>query len=131
MKELENKINGFIKNNLDLELNLSKTKLLPISKGIDFLGYFVKFDYILVRQRVVARLKDKLLKCNLSQNDKWGNIDIDKVKILLATVNSYYGHFIHAFTYNLRKDIFENHLGKLKENFLAKEFYYSIKHVKK
>lgn len=131
LKCFESKINIFIKNNLDLELNLNKTKLLPISKGIDFLGYFVKFDYVLVRQIVVARLKNRLLKYSLSQNDKCGNIDIDKVKILLAVVNSYYGHFIHAFTYNLRKDIFENHLGKLKENFLAKEFYYSLKHDKK
>ena len=60
LKYLRDEINLFLKKNLDLELSLNKTKLQPIGKGISFLGYFVKPDCILVRQRVVKRLKDKL-----------------------------------------------------------------------
>jgi len=36
---------------------------------------------------------------------------------------SFYGHFKHAFSFNLRKDIYENHLGSLKEKFLPKLNY--------
>jgi hypothetical protein len=37
------------------------------------------------------------------------------VKELLATANSYFGHFIHANSYRLRKTIFEKYFkGKFK-----------------
>ena len=127
-----NPIKEFLENNLDLELNQNKTKLQPINKGIDFLGYFVKPKYVLVRRKIVARLKRKLLKdCILyGSANKCDNIDVEILKEILAMINSYYGHFGHAFTFNLRKDIYENHLGVLKGNFLPKAGYLSIKHAK-
>jgi len=113
LKYLRDKINLFLKENLDLELNLNKTKLQSMDKGIDFLGYFIEPKYILVRQKVVKRLKNKLYRLNKILNSKF---KIPDSKIL-AMLNSYYGHFRHAFSFNLRKDIYENHLGKLKEKF--------------
>src|SRR3989344_855021 len=124
LKDLENKIDLFLKRKLYLELNLSKTKLQPINKGIDFLGYFVKPACILVRQRVVKNLKKKLAFCAESDaRDKKG------FKNILAMANSYLGHFKHAFSFNLRKDIYENHLGELHRNFLPKANYFSLKYV--
>jgi len=114
LKYLRDKINLFLKENLDLELNLNKIKLQLIDKGINFLGYFIKPDYILVRQKVVSRLKDRLYlldETNLPAND---------LKKTLAMINSYYGHFRHAFSFNLRKDIYERYLGKLQEKLLPK-----------
>jgi len=46
---------------------------------------------------------------------------------ILAMINSYYGHLQHAFSFNLRKDIYENHLGKLKEKFLPTKSYCFLK----
>ena len=46
--------------------------------------------------------------------------DLNKI---LAMINSYYGHFKHAFSFNLRKDIYENHLRKLCESFLIEVNY--------
>lgn len=108
LKNLENKINIFIKKDLELELNLKKTKLKSINNGIDFLGYFVKPNYTLVRKKVVSRFKNKLYNLRIEE-------DIRKI---LAVINSYYGHFNHAFSFNLRKFIFEKGMGGgLRENF--------------
>ena len=114
-------INKFLKEKLNLQLNLNKTRLQTIDRGIEFLGYFIKPQYTLVRKKVVSRLKDKLYRLN---NAKEGIPGLNKI---LATINSYYGHFQHAFSYNLRRHIYENHLSKLREEFLPKPDYFSLK----
>jgi len=53
------------------------------------------------------------------------NKEASKLKKILATVNSNYGHFRHACSFNLRKSIYENHLGDFK--FLPKPRYMSLK----
>lgn len=116
LKEIEYKINIFLKNNLNLKLNKNKTKLQSIDEGIDFLGYFIKPDYVLVRKKVIVRFKNKLYNLKEGGNRK-----------ILAIVNSYYGHFKHAFSYNLRKNIYNNHIKELGKNFLVKSNYYSLK----
>jgi len=123
LKFLKDKINLFLKENLDLALNLNKTKLQSIDKGIEFLGYFVKPNYILIRQRVVGRLKDKLYQLSQVPDPKF---QVPSPKIL-AMINSYYGHFKHAFSFNLRKDIYENHLRGYRKKFLPKSNYSFLK----
>ena len=112
------KIKKFLKNNLDLKISDKKTKFQKINKGIDFLGYFIKPDHMLVRQKVVGRLKKKMILCTKSNN-----MNKKELKNILAKINSYYGHFSHASSFKLRKDIYENHLGKLRGNFLPKQEY--------
>jgi len=116
LKHFRDEINLFLKKKLDLELSLNKTKLQSINKGIEFLGYFIKPDYTLVRKKVVSRLKNKLSWLNEAKKP----LELRKI---LATINSYYGHFKHAFSFNLRKDIYENHLGGLRGEFLPKLNY--------
>jgi len=120
LKYLRDKVSLFLKENLDLELNLNKTKLQSIHKGIDFLGYFIRPSYILVRQKIVKRFKKKLYGLDKTKKE------IPELKKILATVNSYYGHFRHACSFNLRKSLYENHLGDLKEKFLPKKEYASL-----
>ena len=52
-------IEDFLRHQLRLELN-ERTKLRPVSDGIDFLGYIVRPDYLLVRRRVVGNLRERL-----------------------------------------------------------------------
>jgi len=120
LKLWRDKINDFLGENLKLKLSLQKQKTQPLKMGIDFLGYFIKPDYTLVRKKVVRRLKDKLHQLNKNGGE------IKNSKEILAMVNSYYGHFRHAFSFHLRKDIYENHLGKLKGKFLPKLDYTSL-----
>ena len=117
--KLREKINIFLINKLKLELCDSKDKLGNVRDGINFLGYIVKPSYILSRRRVVSNLKDKLYFFNkgylLSSNNqkqialplpkKLSGKDLDKI---IATINSYYGHFGHANSYRLRKHLYEN-----------------------
>jgi glutamyl-tRNA reductase len=90
--------------------------LQAVNKGINFLGYFIKPDYMLVRKKVVSRFKNKLY-----------SLKDENTKKIQATINSYFGHFKHAFTFNLRKNIYENHLGELQNKFLPKLNYSSLK----
>jgi hypothetical protein len=53
------RIETYLREQLALELN-PKQRLAPVSNGIDFLGYIVRRDYLLVRRRVVNNLKAKL-----------------------------------------------------------------------
>jgi len=107
------KIRRFLTEKLDLKLSEKKIKFQQINKGIDFLGYFIKPDYILVRRKVICRLKNKMYK-----------LKDPTLKELLATANSYFGHFIHANSYKLRKMIYEKYF---RDNFTAKKQYNSIK----
>jgi retron-type reverse transcriptase len=50
----------FLKEELKLNLHPKKIMLQPVSYGIDFLGYIVRKDYLLVRKRVVKAFKQKL-----------------------------------------------------------------------
>ena len=119
LNDAEAKINQFLKMKLDLELNLRKTKLQPVVSGLDFLGYFVKSNYVLVRKRVVIKFKNKLLKCCKLLSAKDAGATAKDAKTILAMLNSYYGHFGHAFSFNLRKSIYEKSRGGgLEENFL-------------
>jgi len=53
-------IEAFLAEKLLLRLHPKRRKLLPISNGIDFLGYIIRRDYILVRRRVINNLKARL-----------------------------------------------------------------------
>lgn len=107
------KIRTFLKDKLDLKLSDKKIKFQQINKGIDFLGYFIKPDYVLVRRKVIGRLKDKMYR-----------LADPSLKELLATANSYFGHFIHANSFRLRKAIYEKYF---REKFKPTKEYNSIK----
>lgn len=129
LKEWRNKIIPFLKEHLQLELNLQKQIFQTTDKGIDWLGYIIKPNHILVRRRIVKNLKRKLFQYNqtlekYSQKTEHGQLffpifandpPLELIEKMLATVNSYFGHFKHANTFNLRKHLWENHFGLLRK----------------
>ncbi len=137
-------INDFLKSSLDLELHPDKDKTGSVYQGIDFLGYVVKPTYILIRKRVVQNLTTKLYLFNKEffpvtttspsrtikppiKQPYPAEADIKKA---LAMVNSYYGHFIHGNSYNLRKNIYTNHFGNLKDYLIPKDSSYNSFKIK-
>ena len=60
LREWRERIAEFLRDRLALELNPNRERLRPVSDGIDFLGYIVRREYMLVRRRVVSNLKQKL-----------------------------------------------------------------------
>jgi retron-type reverse transcriptase len=110
LQGLPRKVDSFLSNRLGLTLNHQKTKLKNIRSGIDFLGYIVKCDHILVRNNVVGRFEEKL---NAVQRSRVGfnggsgrfiqigfNRESGKLR---QTAASYFGHFGHANSYFLEK----------------------------
>jgi hypothetical protein len=91
-------IDDFLNKNLNLKIHPKKIYLQPIYSGVDYLGYFIKPTHILVRQKVVGRFKSRLYKINALET-----ITKDHAEGVLPMINSYYGHFRHAQSYNLRR----------------------------
>ncbi len=114
LKEMKKRIQLFLAKRLKLELNQSLQKLLPLSNGIDFLGYVVRPKYVLCRRRVVDNLKARLTvfkeKLIVLKNGVL-HIYFSKkvVEELYLCLNSYFAHFYHANTFKLISKLFEHH----------------------
>jgi retron-type reverse transcriptase len=89
----QERIEEFLIRQLNLRLHPKRRKLLPVSNGIDFLGYIVRPRYILVRRRVLNNLKTKLKELKAYP---------DKLK---ASIASYLGHLNWANSYNFNKKL--------------------------
>ena len=105
-------INEFLKSRLGLTIHPRKIHFQQLDKGIDFLGYFIKSSHILVRQKVVKRFKRRLYFM-----DKTQKISDGTIKNILPMINSYYGHFRHANSFNLIKNINSKYFIKFKSLF--------------
>lgn len=115
-------IDSFLKNNLHLCLCQGKTVLRPISAGVDFLGYFIKPSHTLVRNKTIKRFKKRLF---IYKKIKFNEI---KDNNLPSCINSYFGHFSHANSYNLRKNFCLNNLSSI--DFITHDYdYRKITHI--
>jgi retron-type reverse transcriptase len=106
-------IEDFLFVQLKLKLN-AKEQLLPINNGINFLGYIVRPDYLLVRRRVVNQLKEKLTKYRLLLIEKLESqvvyhFDYNLLHQLHATLASYLGHFKMANSHRLEQSLLRKH----------------------
>ncbi len=102
LRSWQKKIETFLEDELKLELNPRRTKLRPVSNGIDFLGYIVRRDYVLVRRRVVNNMDRKL-----KYFERHGHTGLSRETIehLRNSVQSYLGHFKWANSYRLREKL--------------------------
>ncbi|MDD4972518.1 MAG: reverse transcriptase/maturase family protein [Paludibacter sp.] len=140
-------IGHFLQNNLSLSLHPNKIKIQQSTKGLNFLGYIVRPWSLLVRRRTVSNFKNKLAFFNLllgeDMNKKKIQTSYETLKIshfykkglmeiscspspyilktILQTINSYYGIFGFANSYNLRISLYENHFGALQRFFAPKD----------
>jgi hypothetical protein len=97
-------INYFLNQSLCLQLHPKKTMCQVAARGVDFLGYIVRPNYVLVRQSVVKRLRQKQREWSadgLSSEDVKLRKSNVKSSQLTDVTNSYVGHFSHANSYRL------------------------------
>ena len=87
---LKRKISGFLNNYLKLGLN-PKSDIYPVNRGIDFLGYRIWYNNILLRKSSLIRAARRFKK--LSKTYKQGLISLFNVKCSLF---SWLGHCQHA-----------------------------------
>jgi retron-type reverse transcriptase len=118
LKNREAEIKKFLWEKLRLKVN-HRRWLRPVSDGIDFLGYIVRPDYLLVRRRVVSACYERLPNCKFSTPESLPNCKFGTPECLtyslagvylwhqptLETVyhqlNSYMGHFRKAAFFRL------------------------------
>ncbi len=101
------KIKEFLETCLLLNLKNEAT-LLPVTNGIDFLGYVTKPWSIFVRKRVLHNFKEKLSIANkeLLENNRFffekGSFE---EKAFRSSFSSYLGHFKHADSFRLKQQV--------------------------
>jgi retron-type reverse transcriptase len=93
--KMQGEIEIFLRDRLALRLHPVRRKLQPVSNGIDFLGYIIRRNYILVRNRVINNLMARYRQFKKS----------GKMQELPKVVASYMGHFKWANTYRLIRNI--------------------------
>ncbi len=55
-------INRFLHNHLKIELHPDKSRIIPLSKGIDFVGFRNFYHFKLLRKRNIRKMKKKIEK---------------------------------------------------------------------
>lgn len=99
-------INQYLHENRGLRLHPKKIKLQEIAKGVDFLGYIVRPNYTLVRQKVVKRLKKRVYDfATLLDGVHDEEIREEEMEKFRSVVQSYFGHCAHAESFRLRESI--------------------------
>jgi hypothetical protein len=83
--------------NLKIELHPNKSKIFPLYKGVDFLGFKIFYYYKRARKRNVNNFKRRLEK--LEKAYLVG--DISKSKFI-ASVEGWFAYVMWGNTYNLR-----------------------------
>ena len=86
-------ITEFVDKELCLNVHPGKTFIRPVTDGIDFVGYVIRPEYILIRKRVVGEWRRKMELTDEKQRSQ-------------AFV-SYTGHAMWANSYGLRKKMCE------------------------
>jgi len=109
-------IKSYLKDNLFLELHPKKVYLQHSSRGVSFLGTFIKPHRIYIKNKTKGNFYKKIQQFGSMSDSKF-----------LASTNSYLGIMANFNTYKLRKNILENCLCVgLKEKFIASLDYKKI-----
>lgn len=108
LKEFKAKINQFIENKLALTLHPSKSKIIPISRGVGFLGLKIFLYHKLIKRKNMLRFKQKLSEFFQMHEQK--EITYDCIYNFLE---GWMAYAKHANTHNLRRSI----LVKFEERF--------------
>ena len=93
------KIEKYLKN-LKLELHQDKSKIFPMYKGVNFLGYRIFYYHKLLRKRNINQFKLRLIKLEQKYKDS-----LIEYETLLNSVDGWLAYAKWANTYKLRKRI--------------------------
>ena len=101
LAQIHSELTEFLKSRLSLELHQNKKLINKVSKGIDFVGYVIKPNHIILRQRTLKRIFNIIKK--YKANKEW-YLEEQKRKYI-NTINSYLGMLRQSNGYNLRRKI--------------------------
>lgn len=95
----KDEIGKFLREELKLELHPDKSKITPLSKGIDFVGFRNFYYFKLLRKRNIKKMENKIKLFNE------GKISYKK---LLESFQGWLAYAKWANSYNLTKNIIKN-----------------------
>lgn len=97
------KIKRYLNERLNLKTN-DKTKIFPLSQGVNAFGFKVYTTHRLIRNQSKQAMKRRIK----AMDRKLSNGDIE-LKDITQAVNSWLGHARHSNSYNLAKKIFASY----------------------
>jgi len=100
LRYLQKEIEEYLNKELHLTLR-EDSKLKKHTEGLDFLGYIIRPDYMLVRQRVVNNYKKKKALYLREYERQKGKMSLVEIKAFLSVQASFVGHAKHANSFNL------------------------------
>lgn len=89
------RIQAFLKAELSLELHLGKVRICEVSRGVEFLGAFIKPYRIYLSSGTLERMRQSIAEMDFTDKDK-----------VVRSVNSYLGIMAHTASYRLRLELF-------------------------
>lgn len=92
----QSKIDNFLKEKLKLELHPDKSKIIPLSTGIDFIGFRNFAHFKLLRKRNIRKINNKI------KLFKSGEINFHST---MASYQDWQGYAKCANSYKLREEI--------------------------
>jgi hypothetical protein len=92
---IKSKVNEYLKNELNLNINNKKTKIFPLNQGINSIGYKIYTTHKLLRNNSKKKIKQKTKKFKILLKEN--NIDVEKVEQIL---NSWLGHATNSDSHN-------------------------------
>jgi retron-type reverse transcriptase len=94
------KINGFLKEKLALELHPDKSQILKLHKGIGFLGFRIFFYHKLIRKKNLRKFERRFEEMKMMYRDEL----IDREKVI-EKFEGWLAYASHGNTYKYRKRI--------------------------
>ena len=94
LKIWKNNISNFLKQQLNLELHPQKSKIIPLSKGVDFVGFRNFYHFKILRRRNIKKMDTKITKYKLKNLTK---------KEILSSFQGWNAYAKWANSYKLRK----------------------------
>jgi hypothetical protein len=118
--QCRNTIQQFLKEKLTLNLHPRKFYLQHFTKGVPFLGVFIKPFRLYIGKRAKYNFFDRVEKWNSLVEDRKGELKTENLELFRAQVNSYLGICSHYSTYKLRRKMIANKLDR----YFEKYFYF-------
>jgi len=96
LRDLKEQINNFLKVKLKIELHPQKSRIIPLLKGIDFVGFRNFYYYRLLRKRNIRSMEQKLKLCK---------DDMIRFGSILDSYKGWQAYAKWGNTYKIRKKI--------------------------
>ncbi len=100
LQEYKEDISRFLRKNLLLDLHQQKSKIKPLSRGIDFVGYRIFYYCVLLRKRNLKKMEQKL-----KEMEQFCKNQVMSKETISQTLNGWFGYMNGSNTFLLRQNM--------------------------